>query len=336
MPDYGDVVDAEFEEKEELKVKEHPDEPLTKSEPRPEALHLTGAQRLNRAHLSEIFASKSLPDFDTLEWIDDARVVCVFASAKEASIALQGAEDGFGDTMAEAKTAPGPGLWRAQRDMIDFREATVADAPDAGFKKWHRGGKQVREFRFWEAIKEVDKNILEPDRGEKRAMPDGIMEPRGKRRKTEGNSKSEGGDENDEGNLLEMMAAQDKNMFSAKEEANEREHESWRERTDWRNSGTRGRGGGRDDDWYDDGSADDYGSFSRQRRGGGERQSWYDDRDHGGGKGKGRKGKGPPQTAADKRRNANDGSSRNRNARVAAPDDEERARRSKRSERFNL
>lgn len=66
-----------------------------------------------------------------------------------AKSALDAAIDGF----EQGRDKPGPGLWRAIRGMMDFRQATVLDVPSANFKKQHRAGRQVRDYRFWEAAK---------------------------------------------------------------------------------------------------------------------------------------------------------------------------------------
>eukprot|EP00929_Paragymnodinium_shiwhaense_P034662 TRINITY_DN18828_c0_g1_i1.p1 TRINITY_DN18828_c0_g1~~TRINITY_DN18828_c0_g1_i1.p1 ORF type:complete len:494 (-),score=171.44 TRINITY_DN18828_c0_g1_i1:142-1623(-) len=157
LADYTDLVDGDDDD---VAVKESiKDEDVPKGEKRPQVLYLHGVQRLTRNHLMEIFLAKELPAFVRVEYVSDEACCCVFESQKDAAKALRGALAGFGDTMAD-DAKPGPGLWRAQRGMLDFRYATTGDVPDMGWKKQHRGGRQVREFRFWEAIKEVDKAIL--------------------------------------------------------------------------------------------------------------------------------------------------------------------------------
>ncbi|OLP77909.1 hypothetical protein AK812_SmicGene41977 [Symbiodinium microadriaticum] len=74
-----------------------------------------------------------------------------------ATIALAGCLRGF----EEGSDRPGPGLWRAVRGMLDFRQAAATDVPGPNFKKWHRAGRQVRDYRFWEAAKDIDRNILD-------------------------------------------------------------------------------------------------------------------------------------------------------------------------------
>lgn len=124
---------------------------------------------------------------------------------------------------------PGPGLWRGQRGMLDFREAMTADRAQPSFRKQHRGGRQVREFRFWAAIKDMDQQILanEDSKGQKRPVPSGEdaiaaagwddgddvwATPARKRRRT-----STGTDE-EAIELLEEMAKQDKEILSKEED----------------------------------------------------------------------------------------------------------------------
>ena len=96
--------------------------------------------------------------------------MCIFKDPRAAKSALEAAIDGF----QQGREKPGPGLWRAIRGMMDFRQATVLDVPSANFKKQHRAGRQVRDYRFWEAAKDIDKTIMDSlEKGVKRDLPSG-------------------------------------------------------------------------------------------------------------------------------------------------------------------
>lgn len=174
-PDYGDLEDDDAATRggpgEPAKVEQGAAEKGAPGEPRKEAILISGVQRLTRTHVAQLFEAKSLPVFKFVEWISDDQVIAIYDDEEKAATALRGVEAGFGDVTMDAD-GPGPGLWRAQRCMLDFRMATEDDAPSSEWKKKHRGGKQVREFRFWESMKDMSKNVLE-DRGEKRAVPSG-------------------------------------------------------------------------------------------------------------------------------------------------------------------
>jgi len=270
-PDYGDLEDDDIE----VKVK---DDGAVKQGPggdrRPEAIHLSGCQRLTRPHIAEVFDSKDLPKPVMMDWIGDSDVICVFASPADAAAALKGTED-FGDTMAEQETTPGPGLWRAQRGMLDFRYATTEDKPDMGWKKQHRGGRQVKEFRFWEAIKSIDQDILEKEEAAGVKRPSIITELPEDYERSAKRQRIEG-DEEDGDSLLEKMAQQDQNIFTCEGiEGYEAQDDSnpWPE--DW----------DQNKDWKD-AKALDVGGWNQY---GGGRSS--------GGKEKGRKGKGKGKTS---------------------------------------
>lgn len=212
LPDYADLVD----DADGLgKPKEQDDDyPGPRAEKRPEVVHISGVRRLTRSHLSEVLDAKRLPDFVRLEWIDDDRVCVVFANPEDATKVLKVADAGFDSEVS----SPGPGLWRAQRGMLDFREATTADRPDPFFKKQHRGGRQVREFRFWAAMTDMDKRILdneEATQGSKRPLADGEDEdekpPKKRAKPAEGDAEESGFD------LLEQMATQDKRLIMEEE-----------------------------------------------------------------------------------------------------------------------
>jgi len=326
MPDYGDLVDGDaagagVEVKDDVKAQPEGDR-------RPQAIYISGVQRLTRTHLAEVFDSKSLPQFVRLEWIGDEEVVCIFKSAEDAAFALKSAQSGFGDTAVE-DVRPGPGLWRAQRGMLDFRYATTGDRPGLGWKKQHRAGKQVREFRFWEAIKDMDRGILDKEDealGIKR-IPLFTELPPEKRRRVD----PDAGGAID---LLEQMAAQDKGLL-AKEDKKDNDDEApwpvewekaaeanaeivdegekaWDENSDawwkgsWQDWG--GRGGG----WQRDG-----------------RNNWNSDG----------KARGDSYWSAEPRKRRRGGAAEGRGGGGVLPewgdvDDTERAKRSKRSERF--
>lgn len=197
-----------------------------KGEARPDAVHVSGVNRLTRTHLAEIFASKRLPAFQRVEWIADDKCVCVFANKEAALTCLAGALDGF----EEGSEKPGPGLWRAIRGMMDFRQATVKDLPSANFKKQHRAGRQVRDYRFWEAAKDIDKNIMDnlEQKGTKRDAPSGedaiaaavradqLEGPRKKRRTMPVETP-----EAEAPDLLQQMAQKDKELLGLKTEVSE-------------------------------------------------------------------------------------------------------------------
>lgn len=349
MPDYADLVDDEQggatnpSRKRGRVAKSE-----AKSEPRPEAIHVSGVQRLTRTHLAEVFDSKNLPSFVSVEWVADDQVLIIFANVQDAATALVGALRGFGDTMAEMESNPGPGLWRAQRGMLDFREATRGDVPDMGWRKQHRGGRQVREFRFWSAMEDLDKNILAGEDGKDIIVPSGedalgawddgdtgedalfeYTAPVKRLRITELKQPVFEGEgvakEDDASRLLEQMADEDKKLLADERVAKlavwkpgNAKDDSW---NDW---------GG---NWWDDRSWSQQGTWGNENRG-----AWqHDDR-------------GEPEQAWDNQRSRNKSSWNPRKRwRDEAPqqgsgsgpviswgavDDEERVKRSRRSERF--
>lgn len=230
MADYGDLVDDENPVSgggaKDTKEEDGPKGAL--GPPRRDAIHVSGVQRLTRTHLAEVFDSKKLPQFRWVEWLEDDQVLCVFDTPEDAAVALRSCEAGFGDIAVE-DVRPGPGLWRAQRYMLDFRMATQEDRPDPEFKKKHRGGQQVREYRFWEAMKDADKNILGEDevQGLKRAAPSGEdafaaadWDDDAQRRKRLRHGAHPGDDDEEEGDidLLSRMAQQDKLILTKEED----------------------------------------------------------------------------------------------------------------------
>jgi len=201
--------------------------------------------------------------------------------------------------------APGPGLWRAMRGMMDFRQATIADESPMGFKKQHRGGRQVREFRLWGAMTSMDKKILdqEEELNEFRKRPggppqdvDGEGPPVAKRaRITRG---PEAGID-----LLEKMSQNDKHIFvkqEARGELDELPEIPAAEEEDEPEEGTiaaweRRSNNGRRQSLLDDrGKSKGKGKGKGGKRGGRDYQGWsHDDRegDDWDGKGGGKRGK---------------------------------------------
>lgn len=289
MPDYGDVMDGGEEDiKPNIKVKDEPRSDPALAPKRPDAVLISGVQRLNRTHIADVFKSKQLPEFLRLDYIGDDQVIAVFSTDEEAAKVVKSAAEGFRDVADDG--APGPGLWRAMRGMMDFRQATIADEPPMGFKRQHRGGKQVREFRFWTAATDMGNKILaeEDELNEIRKRPaperqevDDSGQPKAKRART--TKGAEAGID-----LLEKMMSADKNIFVKEEErgdlaplpvlspeeTKEAEYRALGSLLDRLDSGT-GKGkqrGGNRDSW----GRDDYDS---QRGGGRDWQSWtHDDR----------------------------------------------------------
>eukprot|EP00928_Gymnodinium_smaydae_P007460 TRINITY_DN12680_c0_g1_i1.p1 TRINITY_DN12680_c0_g1~~TRINITY_DN12680_c0_g1_i1.p1 ORF type:complete len:387 (-),score=95.38 TRINITY_DN12680_c0_g1_i1:83-1243(-) len=248
LPDYGDLIDDDVPvSKEEVKDDNLSVSEVAPGKRRPEALHVSGVQRLTRTHLEEVLDSKRLPRFDRLEWISDEIVLLVFAGPEDAAKALAGARSGFGETMSSDE-APGPGLWRAQRGYLDFRFATDEDRPGLGWRRQHRAGKQVREFRFWEAIKDLDASILgAEDRGGGEHL---ISEPPRKRRRGDESERglqaeSVEADDDDGPDLLQMMAQEDRRMLESVGHAVEVAPSRTRGDDDWNSNGSWGADSGR-------------------------------------------------------------------------------------------
>lgn len=219
MPDYGDIVDgddAPEAKPEKVAVKDEEVDAAASAPKRPDAILIRGVQRLNRGHFTEMFEAKNLPELVRIDWVSDAEAVVLFDSEEDAGTVLKSALEGFRDV--DVDEAPGPGLWRAQRGMLDFRMATIADKPEFGFKKLHRAGRQVKDFRMWSALTDIDKQILNKEdeikEQYKRPAPghddlDDESQPKKKRRKT--------GDD-DAFDLLERMAQSDKQALVKQEE----------------------------------------------------------------------------------------------------------------------
>lgn len=301
MADYGDILDEEEEEMphpcvvpaltaEAENVGDHSDEPGKVPILRPNAIHIKGVQRLTRTHLEELFKVKSLPIFATIEWLSDEQAICVFDNAEDAAEALAGCSLGFDD-------APecGPGLWRAIRGMLDFRLANGDDRPDPFFKKQHRSGRQAREYRFWAALQEQDREILDREEAleasRKRPIErkdydddtgDSDLHPHKRHRTVQLAGEPEGI------SLLERMAQMDKRLL-LKDELDipkEEFEDEGSEEEEQEEGHIRHPGGGYDDSWQvgDDGGGGGSGTWGEDD-GWNERGGW--DRS-GGWKGHGR------------------------------------------------
>lgn len=217
MPDYGDVVDGD-EEQESKPFIDVKKEDKSAAPKRLDAIHIAGVARLNRTHIEEVLQSKNLPEFVRVDWISDTEVIVVFDSDQDAAAVLKSATEGFRDV--ENSGSPGPGMWRALRGMLDFRQATIADSPDLGFKRVHRGGKQVREFRLFSAMTDSDKQILEREQEQEEARkrpapPRDDLDDFGQPKKKAKTKRDDGMD------LLERMAHVDRRILVKQEERGE-------------------------------------------------------------------------------------------------------------------
>mmetsp|Transcript_51256 Transcript_51256/g.166185 ORF Transcript_51256/g.166185 Transcript_51256/m.166185 type:complete len:399 (+) Transcript_51256:115-1311(+) len=359
MPDYGDLVDddgpAPSSTKEELGAS------ARNAPQRKEGILVRGVARLTRTHLAELFEVKRLPVFKWVEWIADDQAICVWEDPRDAATAFKGAATGFGDT--GDLESPGPGLWRAQRCMMDFRMATEDDKPTEDFKKKHRGGKQVREFRFWECMKDMSSNILgeQEMQGMKRPLvPSGedtfaaadFDDDVSRRKRLRAGMRP--GEDEEEIDLLQKMAELDRAIL-AKQELNDEgvpvskvndtslvKHESYEEERQAKSSDEGKRKAGsttwgswqHDDRWGDDGNAGGQGDEREEWKKGDGRKRRRADGDGGGGERKGgRKGGGKGDGGT------GDGGGGGRAAKAVegfevAADDDEQARRAKRADRF--
>jgi len=351
MPDYGDLVDDDELAVVQGGIKETKEEQGEKGEgapPRKDAIYVAGVQRLTRNHLAEVFESKDLPVFKWVEWISDNAVLCGFEKVADVAIALRGCEAGFHDVVADDR--PGPGLWRAQRFMLDFRQATQADRPAADWKKMHRGGKQVREYRFWEAMKDSDQWILgdgDGAQGMKRALPSGEDaiaaadfdddSQRRKRLRTGGRPEAE----DEDIDLLNRMAAQDRVTLTKEEKGESASLPTTNdgplvnvkaEDEDSRQSRKKA-----DDNWWGADGGDWWGTDSWGGGGGG---AWGDDWGAWGrGRPSRRDSRSDGQGQGGERRQRDDaaaegGKSRETENFVLDMDDAEKAKRSRRADRF--
>lgn len=304
MPDYGDVVDGDDEKEtkpEKIAVKDEGASDAASAPKRLDAILITGVERLNRTHIAEIFETKKLPEFVRVDWISDAQVIAVYATDEEAATVLRSAIQGFRDV--EDDGAPGPGLWRARRGMLDFRQATIADQPEMGFRRVHRAGKQVREFRLFTAMTDMDKQILEREEAlaEQRKRPapprddlDESGQPRAKKARTRRDDDREGSID-----LLERMAHVDKRILVKQEERGElddlpemqrpedEDEEYYRiglqkMKENLKNGLQNLKANDDWDSWGNDRNWQQGGGRGRQQRGGRDWQSWgHDDREGG-------------------------------------------------------
>jgi len=352
MPDYTDLVDDDVAEA--CSARQPKEEEAPSGQVRKEAILVSGVARLTRTHLAEVFESKRLPEVQSVEWIADDRATCVFASAKDAADAFTGCQEGFADTSAD-HARPGPGLWRAQRFMLEFRMATQDDRPASDFKKQHRAGKFVREYRFWESVKDADKRTL-GDLDVEMAAPsgeDGLAaavwdDDRQRRKRLRGGGAADEDDDDQGVDLLSAMAQQDKSIL-VKEEAGESralpnvydeplaesrfgdEDELWRHRVQelWRPGG---RGQKRRNDWED---GDWWGNGGR----GSKRQKTWNDRSWDGDRGSWNNPQKRQRTSADgrdgdRRGGQVEGSKGAREGFTLETSAEEEAKRKRRANRF--
>jgi len=357
MPDYGDLVDdaesGSTAQRGPPKQEEGGQGRMaTKPESRPTALHISGVQRLNRGHITEVFSSKKLPLFVRLDWLSDDQVICVFTDSATAATALAGARAGFTNVTLPGDAMPGPGLWRAQRCMLEFREATTADVPDPSNRRLHRAGRQVREYRFWEALKDQTKdclNIEESRGGIKRLLPSGedaiaaaewddFSTSRGNKRRRVGQVAA--GSDEEPIDMLEQMANADKEILAKQEDVEapvippasdmSLVNPKWDDEEDGRKESQKEKG---DDEWWGDdwgqswkGGNDSWwrGGGGGRRRGRGNWQEEWGDDDAGAWNRKRRRGGGK----------AGGGKGQESDAQTYIPSEEEQAKRAKRSLRF--
>lgn len=348
LPDYGDLVDGddEPESKPKIAVKDEADPDAASAPKRPDAIYIKGCERLNRGHLAEIFEAKNLPEFVRVEWISDSEVIVVFSTDEDATTVFNSAIEGFRDVDDDG--APGPGLWRARRGMLDFRMATVADKADFGFKRLHRGGRQVRDFRMWTALTDMDKKILsqedELNEQYKRPAParddlDDDGQPKSKRLKRG----------HDEGiDLLERMAHLDKKVLVKQEEKGELDPlpeippEEEEDDYGWpvnSNAGWDRGGWGRDQGNWGNGGGWQRGGRRNQQWGHDDRAGWGDEENARGGSKGGKKGGRGRRKGNDDWDDAKNSRGKDNNAVGALGDSveataEELKRRAKRNERF--
>jgi len=315
MPDYGDLIDDV--ESSSMAQRGAPKEEEggrcrtdIKPESRPTAMHISGVQRLNRGHLAEVFSSKKLPLFVRLDWLSDDQVLCIFPDGASAATALAGARAGFMNVSLSGDALPGPGLWRAQRCMLEFREATTTDVPDPSNRRLHRAGRQVREFRFWGALVDQTKDCLDIDEsrgGVKRFLPSGedaiaaaewddFSTGRGSKRRRVGQVTA--GSDEEPIDMLEQMASLDKEILAKQEDVDapvippasdmSLVNVQWDDEEGLKKESKKEKGGNDDDDaWW---GGDSWGQQQNWR--GAEMRAESDSWWHGGGGGGGRRGSG--------------------------------------------
>merc|ERR1719272_194151 len=98
---------------------------------------------------------------------------------------------------------------------MDFRQATIADVSDSSYKRQHRSGKQVREFRLFSKLGDMDKEILENEKERKEAFKRAAPAEAG----DEGQPKAKRARKSDGDDMLEQMMNNDKKLL-VKQEAN--------------------------------------------------------------------------------------------------------------------
>eukprot|EP00929_Paragymnodinium_shiwhaense_P059015 TRINITY_DN29544_c0_g2_i1.p1 TRINITY_DN29544_c0_g2~~TRINITY_DN29544_c0_g2_i1.p1 ORF type:complete len:969 (-),score=269.09 TRINITY_DN29544_c0_g2_i1:95-3001(-) len=117
----------------ELKAEEVQDN--TEAKPRPDAIVVSGAIKLERSHFVELLEAKQLPKLVKIEHIKKSEVVLVFASPAEASAVLSAltAEDAWEDV--DFGTGEGPAIWRARNMLLAYGQATTKDVMPEKVKK---------------------------------------------------------------------------------------------------------------------------------------------------------------------------------------------------------
>lgn len=293
------------------------------SQDMPDRIYIKGIERLTRNHIAEILGAMQLPTFKGIIYISDDECVVVFTSPRKAGKALSGLKGGFRDL--EDYSAPGPGIWRAQRGYLTFRLGRFTDVPEAGFKKKHRCGRQVRAFREWAAAEdermEVDEEFAAG--GEWSHWYDAQQQGMDIDMDFD-DFQEEGSADEDEGpDLLSQMAMQDKSLLGTSKSEQERDSSSTGVKLELDEEGNEG---------------DPYGEVAYQRRSLG----WMDfvksvkqavGLPKGKGKGKGkRKGNGYSSNVLGRKRSRDFEEFDDRERDL---DDEERRKRQRRGERFN-
>jgi len=96
-------------------------------EPRLDAITISGADKLSRKHIEEVFKAKDLPHFISFKHISKSEVICIFSTEEDAADALEEARKGFEDVPCDK--GAGPGLWRACNGYLKFKQAEQVKAP---------------------------------------------------------------------------------------------------------------------------------------------------------------------------------------------------------------
>mmetsp|Transcript_51682 Transcript_51682/g.167897 ORF Transcript_51682/g.167897 Transcript_51682/m.167897 type:complete len:1249 (+) Transcript_51682:19-3765(+) len=100
-------------------------------EPRPEVVHISGAERLTKSDFDELFELRGLPDIVDFQHLSKTEVLCIFKNAEDAEEALLAAQEGFDDLPEKAEQGKDkPAMWRARRGYFKFRQATTADVKE--------------------------------------------------------------------------------------------------------------------------------------------------------------------------------------------------------------